>query len=142
KSPNIYIVFAHFFVIQNVYVPSLLFMGEYSKKFNFSGIYNNESGKSYLSRIISVFAGSSNQKLSTLKVEDVNEHIQRLEKLQNNPPKYIKDTILLGAVAGMRIEQNADKYAYRKGFYVLKQKGEIMEIANNDKFKPKEWKIE
>ncbi|MBA7662873.1 hypothetical protein ES703_70906 [subsurface metagenome] len=78
---------------------------------------------------------------TTLTVEGVNEHLKRLDKLKNNPPKYIKGTILIGAVAGMRIEEKSDKYAYRQGLFVLKQKGELVEIANDDKFKPREWGI-
>ena len=77
---------------------------------------------------------------TTLKVSDVDDHIKRLEKLKNNPIRVLKGTTLLGAVAGMRIEEQADKYAYRQGLFVLKQKGEIVEIANDNKFKPKEWK--
>ena len=78
---------------------------------------------------------------TTLTVEDVKNHIQRLDKLQKYPIRTILNTKLLGAVAGIKIESNADKYAYRQGLFVLKQKGEIVEIANDDKFQPKEWKI-
>jgi hypothetical protein len=44
-------------------------------------------------------------------------------------------------VAGIVIQEDADKYAYKKGLYVLKQKGEIVEIANDDKFVPREWVV-
>ena len=79
---------------------------------------------------------------TTLTVEDVKNHIQRLDKLQKYPIRTILNTKLLGAVAGIKIESDADKYAYRQGLFVLKQKGEIVEIANDEKFQPKEWKIE
>ena len=79
---------------------------------------------------------------ATLTVEDVKEHLSRLVKLQKNPIRIVRNTTLFGAVAGMRIVQNADKFASRQGLFVLKQKGEIVEIANHDKFQPKEWKIE
>ena len=79
---------------------------------------------------------------TTLMTEDVKEHLERLDRLQNNPIRSIKGTKLLGAVAGMRIEENADIYASRKGLYVLKQKGEIVEIANDKKFRHKEWKVD
>jgi hypothetical protein len=78
---------------------------------------------------------------TTLNIEAVNEHLSRLDRIQTNPPKGTKGTILLGAVCGIRIDEQADRYAYRKGLYVLKQKGEIVKIANDDKFKPKEWKV-
>ena len=79
---------------------------------------------------------------TTLNVDAVNEHLERLNRIQKNPPRGAKGTILLGAVTGLRIEEEADKYAYRKGFFVLKQKGEIVEIVNDTKFNPREWKID
>ena len=77
-----------------------------------------------------------------LRVRDVDEHLVRLGKFQHNPIKVVKGSILIGAVAGMRIEENADRYAYRKGLFVLKQKGEIVEIGNDEKFRPKEWHVD
>jgi len=77
-----------------------------------------------------------------LTSEHVQEHLDRLNRLKNNPIRSIKGTNLLGAVAGMRVEENAETFAIKKGLYVLKQKGEIVEIANDDNFKPREWEIE
>ena len=81
---------------------------------------------------------------STLKVSDVDEHLERLEKIREYPPKHfeLRGVSLLGAVAGLIIDGDADKYAYKKGLFVLRQKGNIVEIVNDKKFKPKEWKIE
>jgi len=81
---------------------------------------------------------------STLGIAEVNEHLERMEKIKRVPPDRIdlKGVTLVGAVAGMLIESDADKYAYRQGLYVLKQKGTIVEIVNDDKFKPKEWRVE
>jgi len=80
---------------------------------------------------------------SSLSVGDVNEHLERLEKIKEVSPKRIdlSGVTIYGAVAGMIVEGEADKYAYKKGLYVLCQKGNIVEIANDDKFKPKEWKV-
>ena len=81
---------------------------------------------------------------STLKVVDVDEHLERLEKIRKYPPKRfdLKGVKLLGAVAAIIIDGDADKYAYKKGLFVLRQKGNIVEIVNDRKFKPKEWLIE
>ena len=35
----------------------------------------------------------------------------------------------------------ADKYAYKNGLFVLCQRGNMVEIVNDEKFKPREWKI-
>lgn len=42
----------------------------------------------------------------------------------------------------MIVEQDADRYAYKNGLYVLRQKGNIVEIVNDPSFKPKEWRVE
>jgi len=75
---------------------------------------------------------------TTLKVEDVNEHIERLDKFRRFFPEYA-DRKTIGAVAGMRIEESADKYAYRRGFFVLAQSGESIMMLNDEKFQPKVW---
>jgi hypothetical protein len=81
---------------------------------------------------------------STLTKEDVDEHIERLDKIKQISPKVINlsGVTLYGAVAGMIVEQGADRYAYKKGLYVLRQKGNLVEIVNDEKFKPTEWKVE
>ncbi|MEI6140265.1 MAG: hypothetical protein WCP85_13440 [Mariniphaga sp.] len=80
---------------------------------------------------------------SSLSVDDVKEHLERLEKIQKVQPERIdlSGATLMGAVAGMIVENDADKYAYKQGLYVLRQKGNLVEIMNDDKFMPKEWKV-
>ncbi len=67
---------------------------------------------------------------TTLKVEDVKNHIKRLHKIIEHPPRVfdLKGKILLGAVAGIRIQSEADKYAQKKGLFVLVQKGNLLDI--------------
>jgi len=81
---------------------------------------------------------------SSLSVDDVNEHLERLEKIKKIAPKRIdlSRVTIYGAIAGMIVEGEADKYAYKKGLFVLRQKGNIVEIVNDFKFKPKEWNVE
>ena len=73
---------------------------------------------------------------SFLSVDDVKAHRERLEKFKILFPRY-SDAKLLGAVAGAVIHDEVAKYAYRQGFFILGQKGENMEILNDDAFKPK-----
>ncbi len=75
---------------------------------------------------------------STLKVEDVNEHIEDLSEFRKFFPD-LSERKLVGAVAGIVIEEEADKYAYRKGLFVITQAGENIKVLNDDKFKPKLW---
>ena len=44
-----------------------------------------------------------------------------------------------GAIAGIEFEEGSDRYAYKQGLFVLKFKEGIIKIANDKKFKPKEW---
>ncbi len=75
---------------------------------------------------------------TTLKVEDVNDHIERLSRFKEYFPRYA-DTKVIGAVAGIKIAEDADKYAYKKGLFVITQSGDTVKILNNKNFKPKEW---
>ncbi len=79
---------------------------------------------------------------TTLTVEDVNEHLERMQKIQELPPRdfNLKGKTILGAVAGISIKADADKYAQKKGLYVLTQKGNLLDMLNP--MHPKEWKIE
>ena len=66
------------------------------------------------------------------------EFITDLREFRQFFPEY-NDKQLYGAVAGIEIEQGADKYAYRQGLFVLAQSGENMVILNNEQFQPKTW---
>jgi len=74
---------------------------------------------------------------STLSVDDVNEHLSNLSKFRKFFP-YLADKKILGAVAGIVIDEGADKYAYRRGLFIIAQTGETVKILNDEKFKPKE----
>jgi len=81
---------------------------------------------------------------SSLSVDDVKEHLDRLEKIQKVQPERINmaGATLYGAVAGIIVENDADKYAYKHGLFVLRQKGSIVQIMNDKEFVPREWKVE
>lgn len=75
---------------------------------------------------------------STLGVDDVKEHLARLGKFSQFFPEY-KDHKVIGAVAGIVIDEDADKFAYRQGLFVITQSGETVKILNDEKFRPKVW---
>lgn len=75
---------------------------------------------------------------SRLSIEDVDEHLERLGKLKRLLPKY-RDVRLMGAVAAMVMSDDAARYAYRRGLYVLAQSGDTVLIRNDAKFTPKLW---
>jgi hypothetical protein len=73
---------------------------------------------------------------SHLSIDDVNEHLERLDKIKRVLPRY-KDNRVLGAVAGMVIPENVARYAIRKGLYVIGQNGDHLELRNEPVFVPK-----
>ena len=75
---------------------------------------------------------------SRLRVDDINELIEDLAQFRTFFPEYSQKQ-LYGAVAGIEIEEGADKYAYRQGLFVLAQAGETVSILNNSTFQPKNW---
>lgn len=75
---------------------------------------------------------------SKLSIDDVNEHLERMEKFKRLFPEYA-DKQAFGAVAAMVIPEAVAKYAYHKGFFVLAQQGETVAILNDENFKPVAW---
>ena len=74
-----------------------------------------------------------------LKKDDIDTHIERLNKCVSSPPRGTEGKILLGAVATMIVSQEVETYAKRQGFYVIKPSGKSVKIANDAQFKHKEW---
>ena len=75
---------------------------------------------------------------SNLSMDDVNEHLERLEKLKRVLPAYTNKNVM-GAVTGMVIPENVAQFAYKKGLFVIGQTGEQLFIRNDAKFKAKVW---
>ncbi|GCA70074.1 hypothetical protein MiYa_01606 [Microcystis aeruginosa NIES-2519] len=75
---------------------------------------------------------------SSLSVDDVKELIKNLTEFRQFFPEYNQKQ-LYGAVAGIEIEEGADKYAYRQGLFVLAQRGENVAILNDTEFQRKTW---
>jgi hypothetical protein len=75
---------------------------------------------------------------SNLSIDDVNEHLIRLEKIRRLMPRY-KDNRISGAVAGMVIPGNVAAYAIRKGLYVIGQNGDHLALQNDAMFTARIW---
>jgi len=75
---------------------------------------------------------------STLTQNDVRDHIERLARFKAFFPEHAARQVV-GAVAGIVIDGEADKFACKQGLFVIVQSGETVEIANDEQFQPKLW---
>lgn len=64
-----------------------------------------------------------------LRLEDVNEHIKRIELIRGYMDRRGDKRRLVGAVAGGIAPENTRDYAQKQGLYVLEQSGESVDIA-------------
>jgi hypothetical protein len=72
--------------------------------------------------------------------EDVNDHIERLEKIQKYANLHGDSRAILGAVAGVVITENVKTYALKQGFYVVEPSGETFAITIPEgKYSVREW---
>ena len=74
---------------------------------------------------------------TTLRKNDVDDLLEKLKDFKHFFKQY-KNYKFYGAVAGLKLDEASDKYAYRKGLFVLQAFGEEnhIRILNDSKFKP------
>jgi hypothetical protein len=70
--------------------------------------------------------------------EDVQKHIERLEKMRKYADLHGDKRTFLGAVAGVVVTDNVKKYALKQGFFVIEPSGETFNIISPIG-QPKEW---
>jgi hypothetical protein len=75
-----------------------------------------------------------------LELDDVKAVLAKLQNFFKFFPEY-RGRFLYGAVAGTSIDAGADRYAYKKGLFVLAQSGDDIRILNDLKFVPKTFPI-
>ncbi|MBS1248601.1 MAG: hypothetical protein MAG431_00158 [Chloroflexi bacterium] len=76
---------------------------------------------------------------STLRVHSVRDFLETLKEFPGFFPRY-QGYKIYGGVAGLDVEEDADKYAYRQGLFVLSATGDgIAQIKNDADFRPKDF---
>ncbi len=70
--------------------------------------------------------------------DDIDEHLERLNKFKQLMPRY-RNYRTFGAIKAMTIPEDVASYAYCCGLFVLAQSGENIVILNDDKFQPRVW---
>ena len=76
---------------------------------------------------------------STLRVSDVRDFLVDLDQFLDFFPRY-RDYRVYAGVAGLDIVEDADRYAYRQGLFVLGFTGEgVVHIKNDETFQAKDF---
>ncbi|MBF0626846.1 MAG: hypothetical protein HQL91_01355 [Magnetococcales bacterium] len=75
---------------------------------------------------------------SKLKHEDVRDHLVRVAEFKDFFPEYA-DKRIMGAVAGIVIDEKVDQFAMNQGLFVIVQSGDTVTLANAPNFVPKSW---
>ncbi|MDR0312162.1 MAG: hypothetical protein LBI14_01045 [Treponema sp.] len=75
-----------------------------------------------------------------LTTEDINEHIERLDKVRAFMDSHDDKRKLLGAVAGVVMTDYVRDYAFKSGFYVIEPSGETLTIKKpQGDYSIREW---
>ena len=68
----------------------------------------------------------------------VEEYVEHLGNFRPYFHLYANHKVV-GAVAGIVVADDVQQFAYDHGLFVIVQSGELVEIANDEKFQPKLW---
>jgi Holliday junction resolvase len=72
--------------------------------------------------------------------EDINDHIERMEKLRKHADLNNDKRKYLGAMAGAVFSESAKIYALKKGFYVIEPSGNTFTITEpKGVYRPRVW---
>jgi hypothetical protein len=73
-------------------------------------------------------------------IDDINGHIERMEKLREYADLHSDRRKYLGAVAGVVFGEGEKNYALKKGFYVIEPSGDTFKIIEpRGNYHPREW---
>ncbi|MDR1248072.1 MAG: hypothetical protein LBK63_02105 [Treponema sp.] len=73
-------------------------------------------------------------------IDDVNDHVKRMEKLREYADRRHDTRKYLGAIAGVVFGNNVKTYALSRGFYVLEPSGDTFVIIEpKGEYHPHEW---
>ena len=76
---------------------------------------------------------------SLARVEDVDDLLQDLTDIASFFARF-QERRVYGGIAGLEFAEGADRYAYRKGLFVLGLTGEgLVSIKNDEKFRPQNF---
>ena len=75
----------------------------------------------------------------TPTIEDVKDHIERMEKIRKYVDLLNDKRTYLGAIAGVVMNENVREYILKQGFYAVVPSGETFSIISPDHNKLRKW---
>jgi hypothetical protein len=73
-------------------------------------------------------------------IDDINDHIERMEKLHVYADLHNDKRVYLGALAGVVFSNSEKVYALKKGFYVIEPSGDTFNITEpKGAYHPRQW---
>jgi hypothetical protein len=73
-------------------------------------------------------------------IDDIKDHIERMEKLRKYADFHNDKRVYLGAIAGVVFSESEKIYALKKGFYVIEPSGDTFTIIEpKGDYRPHEW---
>jgi hypothetical protein len=77
---------------------------------------------------------------TTPKDDDIDDHIERMEKLRRYADLHDDKRVYFGAVAGVVFTGSRKRYALKQGFYVIEPSGDTFKITEpKGAYRPCEW---
>ncbi|HIJ86038.1 MAG: hypothetical protein HW380_988 [Magnetococcales bacterium] len=78
------------------------------------------------------------QPASRLTTEDVRDHLKRVREFKAFYEGECGARVM-GAVAGILVDSDVDKFAMNEGLFVIVQSGDSTKLANDGEFVPRTW---
>jgi hypothetical protein len=75
---------------------------------------------------------------TTLRVDDINDHILRMEKLRQHANKKGDTRQFMGAMAAIITDKSAKTYALKQGLFVIEPSGNNVKVTKPSK-EPRVW---
>jgi hypothetical protein len=77
---------------------------------------------------------------TTPTIDDIHDHLERMEKLRRYADAHRDNRTYLGAMAGVVFSNSEKVYALKKGLYVIEPSGDTFTIIEpNGPYHPREW---
>ena len=75
---------------------------------------------------------------SKCKTDDIEDHEDRMARFKEAFPQYA-DKKVLGGIGALIFDSDCHRYAFKRGFFVLKPIEGVAQILNDESFRPKEF---